>query len=383
MIIFSVITVSLATAGISLVLPEAYRARAVVYPPIEGGDAFGLSSLMSDLPMSFLGIGDGAVSATEFVPILESARVAEAVAEKFKLAERYQPKTREELRMMMSDRLEVQLSREQFLNVSYEDQTPQLAADITNTFIDQLDRALRERSQEKSASFRRFLEERLQTAKADMQTAEQAYNLFQQDNMAIDLDAQAKSQIESANKLITELAMLTLEAEVASHLMSPDNPKVRQLETQITATRDVLDRFLMGKRPNVEGAPGGAPRVRAESETPEIFIPFRDMPDLGLTAVRLKRDVEIQSAIYQFVRQEYEKARFEEEKETVQVVVLDRAVAPDTRSSPRRSLMVILAFSLSLVVSVFIAFLIEGYRRLSGDDRTKLDGILTDLRGRP
>jgi uncharacterized protein involved in exopolysaccharide biosynthesis len=78
--------------------------------------------------------------------------------------------------------------------------------------------------------------------------------------------------------------------------------------------------------------------------------------------------------------QEYEKSRFEEEKETSLVVVLDRAVPPDFRSRPRRGLMVAVAGGLSIAVSVLLAFLFEAVQGMEGENRSKLDGILKELR---
>ena len=92
MILLSVFSVSLVTAGISLVLPVAYRARAVVYPPRKSQDMLGLSALLGgNLPMGLLGMGEGPVSATDFVPVLQSEHVAEAVANRFNLARRSSP----------------------------------------------------------------------------------------------------------------------------------------------------------------------------------------------------------------------------------------------------------------------------------------------------
>jgi len=117
-----------------------------------------------------------------------------------------------------------------------------------------------------------------------------------------------------------------------------------------------------------------------EPEALSIFIPFPKLPALGLQALQLMRDVEIRNAMYQFVLQEYEKSRFEEEKETSLVVVLDRAIPPDFRSSPRRALMVVVAAGLSLAVSILLAFLFEAIQGMDGENRNKLDGILEDLR---
>ncbi len=374
MVFTSVFTVCLITAGISLILPKAYRAQAVVYPPKESQEMFGLSALLGNLPMGLLGMGEGTVSATDFVPILKSERVAGAIIWRFNLKERYEPETREELYDMVAKRRGVELTREQFLRVSYEAETPELAAEITNAFVEELDRALQERRKEQSESLRVYLEKRLAMAEQDMLEAEQAYNRFQQEHMAIDLETQAKAQIESASKLFTIFGEMVIERDIAAKLMVPGHTKLKQLDLKIEGAREALDRILMG-----QPQPGGGDLV-LDGEFPEVFIPFRKVPKLGLEALSLLRDVEIQNAIYKFVFQEYEQARFEEGKRTPLVTVLDKAVPPDTRSRPRRTVMVAIAGGLSLAISVLLAFLFEALGGLEGENRDKLDAILRDLR---
>ena len=346
-----------------MIMPIAYRASAVVYPPNQGSDMLGLSSLVGDLPMGLLGLGEGGVSATDFVPVLQSQRVAEAVAEKFSLKEVYEVTTREELLMAISGRLEVGLSREQFLSVSYEASTPQAAADLANAFVDELDRALRERKRDQASSLRQYLETRLAEAEADVNRAERAYNGFQKEHMAIDLEAQAKAQIETTGTLVATLAEQIIKKEVAGRMMDPDNPKLSQLDLEISATRDAVDRILMGPSDGSKSS---------SAEMPGIIIPFNQVPDLGLRALQLMRDIEIQNAIYKFVRTEYEKARLEEDKEIAQVIPLDRAHPPDSRSRPARTMMVLLAGLLSLVMSTLLAYILES---LSSMDQTDLDKL--------
>jgi uncharacterized protein involved in exopolysaccharide biosynthesis len=131
----------------------------------------------------------------------------------------------------------------------------------------------------------------------------------------------------------------------------------------------------MGKLPGTESSD------HPTEQLPAIFKPFRELPQLGLTALQLIRDVEIQNAIYQFVKQEYEKTRFEDEKGSNPVIVLDKAVPPDVRSYPRRTLMVAIAGGLSLILSSIIAIIFEAMRNLTPDNQSKLDAISADLKG--
>jgi tyrosine-protein kinase Etk/Wzc len=367
-IISAFLVVTIATGVVSLLLPEAYRASAVVYPPGQGSDMLGLGGLIGDLPLGLLGLGEGGVSATDFLPVLQSERVATAIADQFDLRTVYEVETREELLMAIGGRLEVGLSREQFLTVSYEAETPQAAADRTNAFVEELDKALRERKRQQASSLREYFEQRLIEAEAEVTQVELAYKQFQIENMAIDLETQAKAQIETAGVIMSSLAEQIIKQEVAGRLMESNHPKLRQLAIEVDATRKAVDRMLMG-------SPEGEP-----SDLPDIVIPFRDVPDLGHRALQLMRDIEIQNAIYKFVRQEYEKSRFEENKEIAQVIFLDKAMPPDSRSKPRRTMMVILMGGLSLVLSVLFAYVYEGATHLDASNQNKWAEIRRELK---
>ena len=100
-----------------MIMPIAYRASAVVYPPNQGSDMLGLSNLVGDLPMGLLGLGEGGVSATAFVPVLQSQRVAEAVAQKFNPQQMSNAPTSKLLLMALSVLIQVALSAKKSTSV--------------------------------------------------------------------------------------------------------------------------------------------------------------------------------------------------------------------------------------------------------------------------
>ena len=373
MILVTCITVSVVTAGISLIITPVYRASAVLFPPSESQGTLGISAILEKLPVGMLGIGESVVSATEFVPILKSQRVAEAIIRRFNLQETYDAETREELLQMVDDRLEVELSREQFLTVSYGAESPETAAEITNAFVEELDFALKHRREQQARDLRGYLEKRLAQAERGMIEAELAYNAFQKEHSAIDIESQTKAQIDAYSSLITStLGEMVIRREIAALQMNPDNSRVRQLDIEIEGAREALNGILEGSDPDSGGS--------AVRDMPGIMLPMDKIPDLGLQAMRLMREMEIRNLIYQFVLQEYEKSSFEEKKETSLVVVLDPAVPPDFRSRPRRALMVGTAAGLSLVLSILVAFLMEALRSPAPENRNRLEAIRHEFR---
>lgn len=373
MILVTCITVSVVTAGISLIITPVYRASAVLFPPSESQGTLGISAILEKLPVGMLGLGESVVSATEFVPILKSQRVAEAIIRRFNLQETYDAETREELLQLVDDRLEVELSREQFLTVSYEAETPDAAAEITNAFVEELDLALRHRREQQARDLRSYLEKRLAQAERGMIEAEQAYNAFQKEHSAIDVESQTRAQIDAYSSLITStLGEMIIRREIAALQMNPDNNRVRQLDIEIEGAQEALDGILAGSEPDSSG--------RAAREMPGIMLPMNRIPDLGLQALRLMREIEIRTLIYQFVLQEFEKSSFEEKKETSLVVVMDPAAPPDFRSRPRRALMVGTAAGLSLILSILVAFLMEALQSPDPANRNRLEAIRLEFR---
>lgn len=370
MIFVCCFAVTLVTAGISLILPKSYRAYATVYPPQEtAGGIGGLSALLQELPINLMGLGGEAISAMEFVPVVESESVRLTVAERFDLAAHYGASHQSELLDMIAQRLTTTLSREQFLTISYEADTPERAAMLTNAFVEELENALQQREQQQTRAYLAYLTNRLKEAERDMLEAERRYRDFQNAHMVLDVDAQATTQLEIAAALISPLAELIVKRDVQARMMTADNPKLKALDLEIQTTRQVLDDLLMGQFPDTLNT------AEPPAQLPPVFKPFRHLPDLGLAALQHLRDIQIQNAIYQFVKQEYEKTRFENEKGGHPVVVLDHARPPDTRSYPRRTLMVGLAAGLSLTLSCVLAFVFEAMRNMTPDNRAKLEAI--------
>ncbi len=70
----------------------------------------------------------------------------------------------------------------------------------------------------------------------------------------------------------------------------------------------------------------------------------------------LSREAKIQEMLFELLTREYEITKIEEAKSMPTVQVLDRAVVPEIKSKPKRTLMVMLSAIVALFVSIFAAF---------------------------
>ena len=66
-----------------------------------------------------------------------------------------------------------------------------------------------------------------------------------------------------------------------------------------------------------------------------ILFAFKDMPNIAMQYLRTYREVEIQQSILEIVMPMYEQAKVEEQKSIPTIMVMDKAVSPELKYSPK------------------------------------------------
>ncbi|MFB3906447.1 MAG: SLBB domain-containing protein [Acidobacteriota bacterium] len=88
---------------------------------------------------------------------------------------------------------------------------------------------------------------------------------------------------------------------------------------------------------------------------------------LSLEKSRLEREVQLQQEIFLTLKKELEIARIAENKEASSISIIDKALPPRYKSSPKTLLNMALAGVVGLMMSVFLAFLLEYFRKVKHD----------------
>lgn len=137
-----------------------------------------------------------------------------------------------------------------------------------------------------------------------------------------------------ANRFVDLLSEFNTETRQSNARVRRDfiEERMHQAELELAQAEEVLKDFLEANRQ------------------------FRGSPELTFEYERLQRQVTIKQEVYTTLRRSYEEARIQEVNDTPVVTVIDRAVPPIRKSSPKRRLNVILAFFLGGVLSVVGAF---------------------------
>ncbi len=354
--IFCIVTVI--TVIFSLILPEHYRAQTTILPPIEEGGLANFSSLISDLPLNALGLGSAPDQSTLFLATLKSRTIMEAVAKQFNLMEQYKKKNIEEtvkaLRKNVSTNLDdegtITLSATArttwlpFLNKSKRDDARELARDMANSFIDELDRVNRRLKTERASNTRMFIEKRYEENIVDLHQAEETYKNYQIKYGTVALTEQTQATIAAASEIKVMIISKEVEIGVLQRSVGSTHSELIKAQNELMELQKKYNEF-MSRETNPE-------LYMDNSEIQKnLFLPLNDLPDLGLQYVRLYREVMIQEKIKEFLLPQYEQAKIQEVKDIPSLQVLDKAVTPIKKYGPKRAMIVTFFSFLSLILS--------------------------------
>ena len=358
--------------GLSFILPKWYTATTTILPPEEQSIGLGLPSMLANLPLGEVGIPGLTTPGAMYVAILESRTVGEGVIRKIGLVDIYKSKNMEEALKKLHRKTDIEISDEGVVELRATARTPQRAADIANTYVVELDRKNKELSVTQARNNRVFIDERLTENKGSLRKAEENLRQFQEKHKAIALPEQTAAAIEAAATVMGEMQVLEVKRDVMLATMKPTNPNVVQITTEINALQKQLNRMELGTDKSLE-----ATDSEGLDQSKELYVPFSEVPAVGMELARLMRELKIQEVVFELLTSQYEQAKIQEAKDTPTVQILDTAVPPVKRSRPQRRIIVIVAAFLSLIFSVSYAFLSEYILRLKSDPKVSPKAIST------
>jgi tyrosine-protein kinase Etk/Wzc len=337
---------------VSLLLPKMYIATARILPPQENNT--GIVSLISnaDNPLSGLAssLVDSQTPASLYVGILKSRSVADELILKFDLKELYDKKYIEDVYTKLSDRSHIKFSKkDQIIIVSVKDRNPQRAADLANAYVEMLDKKNRILNITQGRRKRQFLEGRLKEVRNDLENAEIELRAFQEKYNLIAIDEQAKVSIDGAAKIKSQIIVAQTELEVLKQFGTEKQIEAVMLKTKIEELTKQLEAIERGEQPDADNQ-----RSFQNGKKSDFYIAFADLPRLGMQLMRLTREAKIQEKLFELLTAQYEIAQIEEAKDVDTIQVIDSAVPPEKKISPKRSMIVIISTLLSLLISFFV-----------------------------
>ncbi len=379
-IVVSTLTVTIAAVATSLVLPQTWTAQTKLLPPEEeGGARMGLSLLVGNaMPAGLRGLVGGATPSERLITLLESNRVAGGIVDEFELVSLYGVPHRDRAIEILREQIEYVIEDDGSLTIRVSADDPQLAADLTNGVARQLDSVNRQYKRQQARDLKEFLEKRIELTEEELRLSAKSLQSFQELHGLVDLEAQTSAAVDVLKGIVKELAELDFELSLLELQLNPQHEDRKLHELKVTVLREQVQQ-LQGNLA-VAGSDPGQPGYAEPLEF--LGPPLRELPKLMLEHSELTLAVELRAEIIRFLGTKFEEAKYREALNTPTLQILDPATPPRTRSGPRRTLMAVGAFAVSVLLSGVLAFLFESFYRLDGENQDKLASIRRELKGR-
>lgn len=349
---------ALITAIISLTMTPIYKAETKVLPPQQGSSSLA-SQLLGQLG-GVAGLAGGSLGKTSndlYIALLKSRPILDNVIDRLKLMELYKAKNREDARQALISALRTQDDKKSgIVSIGIEGKDPKMAADIANTFVEEL-RDYNKRLALTEASQRRlFFEEQLKDVKESLIKSEESMKTFQEKTGVIRIDEQAKAVMEGIAQLRAQIAEKEVQIKVMKTYATSYNPDIQRTEEELKGLREQISKL--------EKTDGNG--------NPDVILSTDRMPSISTAYIRKLREFKYNEALYEILLKQYELARLDEAKDAPIIQVIEKAIPPEKRIKPKRSQMVMIAMVAGFFISVFAAFLMEYVGRSSEDPETKM-----------
>jgi len=327
---------------IALLTPNKYTSTAQLMPPDSQAlsNISMLSALSGGSPIASMGGGlmSARTPAGTFIGILSSQTAQNDLINRFDLRRVYHCKLYIDARKVLAERTVIDEDKKSgIISISVTDRDPNRARDLAGAYVEELGKLVNKGSTSSARREREFLEQRLESIKSDLDASSVALSQFSSRNATMDPQKQGQSILDSAGKLQGELIAAQSELSGLKAMYADDNVRVRQAGARV----DELQRQL-------RKMDGIGERVDGEDLKAGQFMPsIRKLPLLGVTYADLYRRMTMQEAIYETLTKQYELAKVQEAKEIPPVKILDEPDVPERKSSPHRSIIILLGFFLS------------------------------------
>jgi tyrosine-protein kinase Etk/Wzc len=353
--IYTPLAIALCAALTSFLIPNSYTARAQILPPAPNQDLslamLSQFGVVGQLAQSGLGLKN---PNEMFVSLLKSQTVADGIIKRFELSKIYAEETLVETRKELDRHTFIDISKGGSIFIEVDDRDPARAASIANAYVEQLQSLAGRLSLDEANTRRAFFEKHLLEAKTALTQAAEALKIFQEKNRLAQVEMQGGLAITATSQLRAQIAFKEIELASLGAFATGTNPQVVRVRSELFALQKEMARLEgLGARANGDKA-----------------LTLTEVPKLSVEYVAKLRDVKYYEALVEALAKQYELARVEEARGGAPIQIIDHAVAPDKKSGPKRSLIVIFAWLLSTIFGVIAVIVLEKIERSEGDPTT-------------
>jgi uncharacterized protein involved in exopolysaccharide biosynthesis len=354
LLIFVPLAAGLVALGIGFLTPPTFTATVRILPPQQQSTTAALAAQFGALA----GLMGGAAikgPADQYVALLKSRTVLDAMVERFKLKDVYKVQLAVDARSALAGVTRASANiKDGLITVEVDDHDPKRAADIANAFVEELRKFTNTLAVTEAAQKRLFFETQLKQSKDNLTKSEIA--LRGSGVSEATLKTMPQSALEAIARLRAQITAQEIRLASMRTYMTDSNADLRVALQELAALRIELSKAEQSNT------------AKASGEGGEYIQRFRDF--------------KYHETLFELMAKQYELARLDEAREGVMIQVVDPAQPPERKSKPKKAQIAILTSIAAFFLVALFVFVRNAVRNTAQDEETaaKLNRIRQLLR---
>jgi tyrosine-protein kinase Etk/Wzc len=338
LLVLGPLAVGVLALGVSFTLTPTFTASTVFMPPQQqqGAAAMMLQSLgaLGGLAGAAAGIKN---PNDQFVSLLKSDAVANALIARFKLMERYESELLTDARATLERVSKINSGKDGLITITVDDSDPRLAAELANAYVVELRELMGRLAVTEAQQRRAFFEVQLTETKEKLTQAEQALRSTGVNSSA--LKSSPAAAIAGVAQLQAQIAAQEVKLASMRGYLTESAPDFKQAMTELGALKA---QFAKLERP--------AQEVSSDADY-----------------VARYREFKYQETLFELFAKQYELAKVDEAREGAVIQVVDVATPPERKAKPQKAMIAVLATLATGFALVLFVFVRQAVRRGAGD----------------
>lgn len=327
--------------GASFLVRPTFTATTTIIPPQQQSSASALLGSLGGLgAAAALGGGSLKNPTDQWVSFAKSRTVQDALITAFDLRKVYEQDLLFKTREALEDHTKITAGKDGLIQIEVEDHDPELAARLANGYVDQLNKLNTTLAVTEASQRRKFFEDQLKAGKKALADAEADLRAAGV-NPSI-LKTTPETAVTEVAQLKAQLTALEIRLAVMRETMTSNNPEYRQALREM---QSLQERIQANARPGTGAA-----------------------SDAGSEYVAKYREFKYQETLFELLARQYEMARSDEAREGMLIQVVDKAVTPEWKTRPKRGLIGVITFLVTLILAVGTTLLRLMVQRNAADD---------------
>ena len=337
---------------VGLLLPNIYTGTTKILPPqqpqssttallAQFGALMGVGGAGANLPLAFRNPND------LYVGMLNSRTVADSLITRFELQKAYDEDTMFDTRKKLAKNTVITSGRDGIITIEFEDRDSKRAAAVANAYVEELYKLTTSLAITEASQRRLFFENQLKQTRDQLSTAEIALRQAIDAKGLAGIDVQSRAILEPSAQLRAQIALREVQLGATRVFATDQHPDINRLRHEIASMKRALAKL--------EGGDGKGEPSKTNAA--------------GFENLRRFRDVKFLERLTELLTQQFEAAKIDEAKDISIVQVLDEAVEPERKTSPKRALITILTALAAGFLAVIWVFIREAGEKAKGNPR--------------